>query len=196
MTVMAEARSPAALAPISGMRAEALDLGRIYREHAATVSRWARRLLGPGGDVEDALQEVFLVAHKRLSEFRGDASITTWLHAITVRVAQAQRRRAWWRRWLGGREPAAGLPAPGPTPLQALESLRASDLTYRLLDRLSAKDRTLLILFELEGASGDEVAAVLGVSTATVWVRLHRARARFAREYLAWETALSRRSTS
>src|SRR5206468_229623 len=66
----------------------------------ARWSLWARRLLGPGGDVEDAMQEVFLVAYRRLPEYRGDAKITTWLHEITFRVTQNQRRKLRLARWL------------------------------------------------------------------------------------------------
>src|SRR5438552_1977251 len=68
--------------------ADAPDLGRAYRQHAADVSRWARRLGGPGVDAEDVLHEVFMVAQRRLPEFRGEAKLSTWLYAITLRVVQ------------------------------------------------------------------------------------------------------------
>jgi len=159
----------------------ALELGVIYRAHAATVWRWARRLLGSEVDVDDVLHEVFLVVQRRLPEYQPEGKLTTWLYAITVRVVQHRRRRDRWRR-LWRREDqdfAAEVAAQGPTPLQALESRRAAELTYRLLDRLSERDRTVLVLFELEGLSGEEIAAITGQSTGNVWVRLSRARARF-----------------
>jgi RNA polymerase sigma-70 factor, ECF subfamily len=167
--------SDTAPAPLS------LDLGEIYRAHAGTVWRWARRLLGTERDLEDVLHEVFLVAHRRLPDFDGQARITTWLYAITVRVVQHRRRKdrwlGWWKSERDGDPPE--LPARGPTPLEALEQRRASELVYRILDSLRERDRTVLILFELEGLSGTEVAAVTGQSLASVWVRLHRARGRF-----------------
>jgi RNA polymerase sigma-70 factor, ECF subfamily len=165
-----------------------LDLTRIYREHAAEVSRWAQRLGGPHAhiDVDDVLSEVFLVAHRRLREFRGDAKITTWLYAITLNVVRDMRRRERWRRWLRfGRaetEPAAGL-----TPLQELEGRHAAALTYQLLDRLPEAERSALILFEMEGLSGEQIAALTGEAVGTVWVRLHRARARFRKHFLEHE---------
>jgi hypothetical protein len=58
----------------------------VYRAHAKTVSRWASRLLGPGGDCEDVVQEVFIVVRHKLPRFEGPAEITTWLYEITVRV--------------------------------------------------------------------------------------------------------------
>jgi RNA polymerase sigma-70 factor (ECF subfamily) len=163
-----------------------LDLTQIYREHAAEVSRWAQRLGGPSVDVDDVLSEVFLVAHRRLPEFRGEAKITTWLYAITLNVVKDMRRRERWRRWLRfGRaqaEPAAGL-----TPLQELEGRHAAALTYQLLDRLPEAERSALILFELEGLSGEQIAALTGEAVGTIWVRLHRARARFRKHFLAHE---------
>jgi RNA polymerase sigma-70 factor, ECF subfamily len=163
--------------------AKPLDIGEIYRQHAGEVSRWARRLLGPGQEAEDVLHEVFLVVHRRLPEWRAEAQLTTWLYAITVRVVQDHRRRQRWlpwhrlRRWL---EPDA--PAP-PTPLQALETRRSVELTYQLLDQLPEHERSALILFELEGMTGDQIAAVTGDAVGTIWVRLHRARARFRRAF-------------
>ena len=166
--------------PAAGTRVSP-DLGEIYRAHAGTVWRWARRLLGSDRDLEDVLHEVFLVAQRRLPEFDGQARITTWLYAITVKVAQHRRRKdrwlRWWKRDRDGEAPE--LPARGPTPLEALEQRRASELVYGILDSLRERDRTVLILFELEGMSGAEVAAVTGQSVASVWVRLHRARGRF-----------------
>jgi RNA polymerase sigma-70 factor, ECF subfamily len=171
-----------------------LDLDRIYREHAAAVSVWVRRLLGPRGDVEDVLHEVFLVAQRRLPGFRGEAKISTWLYAITVRVVQSHRRkgsRFRWLRWLGMGGAVADQP-PAPTPLQALESRQALELTYQLLDQLPETERIALVLFELEGLSGEEIAAITGDAVGTIWVRLHRARARFRKAFVAWESCQRR----
>jgi RNA polymerase sigma-70 factor, ECF subfamily len=176
-----------------GGAAAPLDLTHVYRAHAAEVTRWARRLLGPAGDVDDVLQEVFLVAHRRLPEWRGAAKISTWLYAITVRVVQEHRRKQRWLRWLG-----VGhlLPPPPPTtPLEAVESRRASEVTYQLLDTLPEAERSALILFEMEELSGEEIATITGEPAGTIWVRLHRARARFRKAYLAWEQCQAREET-
>ena len=164
-----------------------IDVGELYRTYAADVSRWARRLRGPQEDVEDVLHEVFVIAQRRLGGFRGDAQVSTWLYAVTVHVVQEQRRKARWRRWLRfGHDAPADRKAP-PTPLETLESRRAAEVVYRLLDRLPEGERTALILFELEGLSGDEIASVTGDAPGTIWVRLHRARARFRKLYSDWE---------
>lgn len=153
----------------------------VFKEHAANVSRWAAGLGGPLLDVEDAVQEVFMVAHRRLPEFRGDAKVSTWLFQITRRVVLAQRRRGRWRRWLRGsaEEVAGDVPTPELGPVEELERKQAARRLYAVLDRMSEKYRTVLVLTKLEGMSAEQIAAVTGVSSVTVRVWLHRARAQF-----------------
>ena len=166
-----------------------LSFDAVYRAHAKTVSRWASRLLGPGGDCEDVVQEVFIVVRHKLSRFDGQAEITTWLHAITVRVVQDwQRRRRWWS-WVTGRgpSPSRGRPqAPrwsaaegAHDPVARLELRERVLLLYRILDGLSEAYRTTFILFELDGLSGERIAEITGARPGTVWVRLTRARRAF-----------------
>src|SRR5262245_22385728 len=71
---------------------QVLNVNELYREYAPQVARWAERWLGPSSDLEDVVHDVFLVAHRRRNEWRGDAQTTTWLYEITLRVTQARRR--------------------------------------------------------------------------------------------------------
>ena len=163
-------------------RAEAaLDVAALYREHAQRVARWAQRLGGPTADVEDVIQEVFMVVHRELKNFRGDAQLSTWLFRITENVVRHRRRKDRLRRWVGGSatDVAGKLASGRPTPVEALERREASALVYRVLDGMNEKYRTLIILFELEGLSGDEVAELTGTRPSALWVTLHRARAQF-----------------
>jgi RNA polymerase sigma-70 factor, ECF subfamily len=163
------------------------ELGALYRAYGEQVSRWATRLLGPMGDAEDVVQEVFLVVQRKLDGFRGEAKISTWLYGITVRTVQDRRRKLRWSRWLPLGPDDERQPHASGTPLQTLESQRAAALTYTLLDKLNDRDRTALILFELEGLTGEQIAAITGDSLSATWVRLHRARARFREAYERWE---------
>jgi RNA polymerase sigma-70 factor (ECF subfamily) len=149
-------------------------VAELYRAHAQTVARWASRLGGPAIDVEDVVQEVFLVVQRRFDGFRGEAHIKTWLYRITANTVRWRRRKEKWRRWLGGSadEVAGGLAARGPTPLESLE-------VYRVLDGMRERYRTVLILFEIEGMTGAEIAALMGAKVDTVWVWLYRARKQF-----------------
>ncbi len=155
-----------------------------YRAHVQTVARWARYLGGADVDVEDVVQEVFLVVSRRLAGFRGDARFTSWLFEITRRIVANQRRR---RRWLllgkMGKEDWAKLPSPDGNPLAELERRQTGALVYRALGKLSEKYRTVLVLYESEGLSTREIAELCQLNLSTVKVHLHRARAKFLVHY-------------
>lgn len=169
-----------------------LELSAIYREHSAAVSKWVRRLWGPGGarglvDAEDLLQEVFLVVQRRLGSFRSEAALTTWLYGITVRVVNGRRKKERWRRMLWRRaEPELVLGQEGGAPpaAQDFDRAEAARTVYAVLDDLRQRDRTLLILFELERLPGAEIAEILGMNERSLWVNLSRARARFKQAFL------------
>jgi RNA polymerase sigma-70 factor (ECF subfamily) len=162
-----------------------VDVARLYRAHERTVMRWAARLGGPGIDVEDVVQDVFLVAKRRLKVFDGSWNVQTWLFRTTEKIVQAARRKRRLRRWLSlSREPAApGMGAPRPTPAEALERERAIEEVYRVLDRMPERQRRVLVLFEIEGMSTQEIAELIDAPVGTVRVWLFRARARFLEEH-------------
>ncbi len=166
-----------------------LEIEELYRSHAAAVGHWAARLAGPLLDVEDIVQEVFLIAHRQLPKFRGDSRPATWLFGITERVIWHRRRKDRWRRWLGGsaQEVVGSLAAPGLSPLEELERKDATRLFYRALEGVSERYRSALVLFELDNVSGEEIAALKGVRLQTLWVWLHRARAQLLRRFVAIE---------
>jgi len=163
----------------------ALGLDAVYRRHGEAVSRWVKRLWGPR-DAQDLLQEVFLVVQRRLPEFRGESALTTWLYSITVRVVVDRRKKEKWRRLLW-RRAEGDLQAERPpveTPLGTVLREQATRSVYSILDDMSERDRTLLILFELEGLSARRIASILETSESNVWVGLHRAREKFRAAYL------------
>jgi len=165
-----------------------VDTDSLYRAHAPTVARWAARLGGPGIDSNDVVQEVFLVAQRRLTVFRTEGGkITTWLFRTTEKVVQTARRKQRLRRWLarrsGGRSPGLGQARPGPG--EALERQQEVESVYRVLDRMPDKLRRVLVLFELEEMSTGEIADLIGARIGTVRVWLFRARARFMELHMA-----------
>jgi RNA polymerase sigma-70 factor (ECF subfamily) len=171
------------------------DLESVYRSHSPHVSRWAARLAGPGFDVEDIVHDVFLVVQRRLGEFRGDALMSTWLYEITVRVVQARRRSWRRRRWMWSRPDETGDADAGMakaadervSPLDALERRQATVLLYRLLDDLDEKYRTAVVLFELEGVSCQQIAAITGTSVSNVWARVSRGREKLIKAFASSE---------
>jgi RNA polymerase sigma-70 factor (ECF subfamily) len=171
--------------PASKAEAAVPSLDALYRAHAGAVARWAAHLGGPRLDIEDAVHEVFLVVSKRLPEFRGDAKVTTWLYRITERVVRGGRRRERVRRWIDfvrRGDVERSLSPPRLSPVEELERRQSRETVYRILDRLTDKYRRVLVLFELEELSGEQIAELTGLKLATVWVHLHRARAQFLAE--------------
>jgi RNA polymerase sigma-70 factor (ECF subfamily) len=168
-----------------GVEGQKLLLDAVYRAHAEIVSCWVRRL-DPNGDAEDLLHDVFLVAGRRLAEFRGEASLSTWLYAITLRVVAGSRRKRKLRQLLfGGFARSEQTRSGPPTPEADATRAEAARVLYELLDELGERDRTVLILFELENLAGKEIAQITGIAEPALWTILHRARGRLRRAYVA-----------
>jgi RNA polymerase sigma-70 factor, ECF subfamily len=170
------------------------EIGELFSAYHQRVSLWVRRLGGPAIDVDDAVQEVFLVAHRRLPRITENKSINVWLYRVTENVVRHQRRGLWRQRQiLADSQAQSHLLAEGAAPgdlAQEQEAQRqGSQLIHRVLDRMGERSRTLIILFELEELSGQEIAELKGVKVSTVWVWLHRARAEFRRHLAALEPA-------
>jgi RNA polymerase sigma-70 factor (ECF subfamily) len=170
-----------------------LDFTHIYEEWFAEVARWARALGGPEADLDDLAQEVFLVVRRKLHTFDG-RNLAGWLYRITAHTVSDYRRRAWFRRLF--RRPRDvrldEVAAPDRSPAEQIERRQARRLLYEMLDRMSEKHRSAFILFEIEGRSGEEIAALQGIPVATVWTRLHYAR----KEFLAMVEKLRRTEMS
>jgi RNA polymerase sigma-70 factor (ECF subfamily) len=152
------------------------DLRRLYEEHADFVRRVVVHLGGPGIDVDDLVQDVFVVAMRKSDSFEGRSAPRTWLYGIALKVVAGARRRGKIRSFLGLAPEAAADPE---TPAQVFERKEASRTVYEILDGIAEKKRTVFILFELEGLSGDEIATIVGCPKKTVWTRLHHARKEF-----------------
>ena len=73
-----------------------LDFSTVYQEWFAPVCRWLRALGGPGIDVEDLAQDVFVVAERKLAAFDGQ-HLAPWLYRISANTVSDARRRAWFR---------------------------------------------------------------------------------------------------
>jgi RNA polymerase sigma-70 factor (ECF subfamily) len=155
-----------------------------YRDHAQTAARWARQLGGSDIDVEDVVQEVFMVVSRRLSSFRGQARFSSWLFEITRKTVANHRRRQRWRFWRSGNEASlARVPSHLPDPAAELERRQTVARFYRALDQLPEKYRTVLVLYEIDGMSTQAIADLRQLNLSTVKVQLSRARIRFLKHY-------------
>jgi RNA polymerase sigma-70 factor, ECF subfamily len=154
------------------------DAATLFRIHAPFVARFLFRLGVSAEDLDDVVQEVFLVAHRRGGYARGPASRMTYLANITMSAAWSWRRRDRTQRARWAELPdAQASGAPGP--VEWIEEREAMRHAQRALDALEPGLRSVLILVELEGASCASVAAGLGAPIGTIYWRLHQARKRF-----------------
>lgn len=166
------------------------DFEGVYRTHFDAVWRTLRRLGVPEKDATDAAQEVFLIAYRRLAEFEGRSSMKTWLFGIAFRVASNRRNRGSQRREVmdDGLVEAFGVVSNFATEMEQRDLLR---LLERVLDRLPLEQRAVFTLYEMEGLTGDEIAAALGVPAGTVRSRLRLAREAFSAQARALRRELT-----
>jgi RNA polymerase sigma-70 factor (ECF subfamily) len=159
---------------------------QVYDAWFDAVERWLRALGAPESELEDWAQEVFLVVRRKLPAFDG-AHLPAWLYRICAHTASDHRRRSWFRRLFSRARDVEleALPGAG-GPAELLEQKQDRQTLWRLLQRLPESRRVPLVLFELEGYSGEEIAQLLELPVGTVWRRLHQAR----RELLALVAAL------
>ena len=158
-------------------------LPEIYNAHADFVFRNLRRLGVHESLIDDAVQDVFLVVHRRLGDFEARAQVTTWLFGIVLRVSQSYRRSAMRRRARLTDAPASEVEQIPVTssegPAELLERREASAMLHRLLDQLDDDKRAMLVCIELEQMTVPEAAESLGLNLNTAYGRLRAARATF-----------------
>ncbi len=160
-------------APEPDVRLGLGDLEAIYRAHAAFVRRNARRLGCDDDWADDVVHEVFLVVARRLGEFRREASVRTWLFAITYRAVQRLTRD---RARYGRRQRDFALAEATRSAAEPAARSEATEYLWLLLGRLDEAKRVVFILAELEGMTSAEIGALLGVKPPTIDSRLRAAR--------------------
>lgn len=154
------------------------DFTALYDEHFDFVWANARQLGVSPAQLDDAVQDVFLAVYRRLPEFRGEASMKTWLFHFVLRIAATYRRssKATARR----HESQAAEPVESPgSPERQVEGKQTTELLYRLLDELPEKRREVFVLVELEEVSVAEAAQLLELNLNTAHSRLRDARRDF-----------------
>jgi RNA polymerase sigma-70 factor (ECF subfamily) len=144
----------------------------IWDRYAPLVRRVLARAIGPGSEVEDQVQEVFLRFYRNRALLRDPGALRSFLFGITLRVAatelRSRRIRSWLRLTRDGvlEEPEA--PRGDPDAREAVRRL------YAILDRLDAQSRLAFVLHYVDGWELTEVAEAFGVSLATIKRRLAR----------------------
>jgi len=136
-------------------------------EHYEAIFRFLRNLTGSKEDAEDLTQQTFLRAWEALSSFRGDSSLSTWLHSIAYRE---------YTHWLRSRREFVPLDEIVDMPdEQANQNLEAVLLRWAIY-RLAPEHREVFVLHYLQGFSVSEIAKIIGIPAGTVKSRLFFAR--------------------
>ena len=160
----------------------------IYEAFNEKIRRYLARLVGDA-ESEDLTHEVFIKASKALEDFRGEASLSTWIYRIATNTALDRLRSPDFKRsveeshliigedelaiedkdvWTGRKTPL---------PDEQLIRKEMNACIRRFIDSLPADYRTVIVLGDLEEFKNYEVADILGISPDAVKIRLHRARA-------------------
>jgi RNA polymerase sigma-70 factor (ECF subfamily) len=197
--LVSELRSDAApgnISPPTGGGASGVSsFEQLYDQWFDDVSRWVRALGAREADRDDVVQDVFLVVHRRLTEFDGQ-NVAGWLYQIARRKVRDYRHLMWVKHLFGN----SSLPLADDMlkttqgPLDHLETQQKRQLFERLLDGLNQDQRAAFVLFEIEGHSGEDVARLLGVPVNTVWARIHKARKKLQERAERFELQARRRA--
>jgi RNA polymerase sigma-70 factor (ECF subfamily) len=157
---------------------DASAFGALYQKHRNDVARLVFRMVGPRGDREDLLQEVFFQVYRSLKDFRGQSKFSTWLHRVTVNVVLMARRAQKSRPVFSAtaEDWHAELRDPQALPDAEAERRQRVRAFSAVLERLGEKKRDVFILHELEGYSPSEIADMVGCPVLTVRTRLFYAR--------------------
>lgn len=150
----------------------------LFHRHRGDVTRLVFRVIGPSADVEDVVQDVFVHVFRSLPKFRGESKFSTWLYRLTVNVARMHLRKGRSRpRFVDVPLPEAPRDAkPVETPDKVTERTQRVRALRRLIDQLSEKKRTVLVLHDLEGVPAKEIAEIVDAPVLTVRTRLFYAR--------------------
>jgi RNA polymerase sigma-70 factor, ECF subfamily len=171
--------SPAATADLASFEA-------LMRRNNSRLFRVARSILKDEAEAEDALQEAYVQAYRKIGGFRGEAEMGTWLTRIVINQALMQLRRR--------KRQQVVVPLRGPDPDRDVQEANVADpraespadttlraevrkIIERRIDELPVAFRTVFVMREVEEMTVDETAACLGIPAATVRTRLFRARA-------------------
>jgi len=156
--------------------ADTIDTATLFRQHAEFVARFLCRLGVAAVDLDDVVQEVFLVVHARGGYVPGPAKPTSYLGAVATRAASSYRRR----RSTGQQRATSVLPDELTTgeldPVQTLQQSESAQALSRALAGLDPVLCATLLLVDQEGESCGSVAASMGAAVGTVYWRLHQAR--------------------
>ena len=179
------ARRPSSMKHVANPETELLERCRdgdvdafeeLDRAHAGKLYGLATRMVGSRGEAEDLLQEIFLLAYRRLDTFKGDAKVSTWLYRIAVNRCLDHLRSRGAKMAQAMTALDEGHAAHGSVDASS-SAVHRVDLE-RAIARLPDGYRAAFVLHDVEGLQHREIAVLLGVSEGTSKSQVHKARLR------------------
>jgi RNA polymerase sigma-70 factor (ECF subfamily) len=158
-------------------RGDQRSFEKLVRIHQGRIYSLALRMLGNVPDAEDVLQESFIAFYRNLDRFQGRSKLSTYLYRLAVNFALMKLR---YRKAHGGQtrslDEAGEIAATQPSPLEHVEQKDLRERLNRALLALPANERAVLVLRDVQGLDGREVARALKLSVPAMKSRLHRGR--------------------
>ena len=168
---------------------EATEAGALFTTYHDRICRYITGMVHDPAEAEDLTQETFLRAYRRRESLRDPGAARGWLYRIATHVCLDRLRQR-----------SASMPiddsaiSESPSALETAERAETSTCVQRCLDFLPDHYRAVVLLYEAHGLTAAEISELLGVSLATVKIRLHRARRKLT-EIMQIGCALSHRNT-
>lgn len=166
-------------------RGDPAAIERLLETLAPTLYRFARRLCGDGPDVDDAVQDAMVTIARKVSEFEGRSSLTSWSYAV-ARSACSHRRRGLKNRPPVEDEHAEQRPSDDKSPEAVASDAELSRAVRAVLETLPEDYREVLVLRDIEGLTAPEAAEAVGLSVDALKSRLHRARGALRKALAPW----------
>lgn len=174
-------------------------LEEIYRSHGERILNMAYRMTGNEETARDLTQEIFLKVYEKLSSFRGESQLYTWLYRLAVNHILNYLKRSQRRQWLNLLDKSVGellkqeqaetgypLSPPEQSAQGLLEQQEREKIVWKIIQTLPVKYRVPLVLYRYEGYSYREIAGMMNISLSAVETRIHRARKMLIEKLEPW----------
>lgn len=157
------------------------DPAEVVCAYGSQVHRHLKRIFGPGADVDDAYQMVFMEVLRSLPSFRGLSKLSTWIRRITWNVAYQEMRMRYRHQRVTPLDPLSPVLKDDQEPAdEVLDRQQAMRRIYSALQEIDPKQRTAVVMHDIEGKTLKEVSRALGRPLPTVASQLYAGRARLA----------------
>lgn len=158
---------------------DARAMEELLARHERSVYRFGLRMCGDTESAREVLQETLFAAFKGLGNYRGEATLSTWLYQIARSFCIKQRRTGQGEQRTyesATSKEALAVPVPQSSQDDRAHARQMATLIEAAMQSLPADAREVLVLRDVEGLSAEESAGVIGISVSAIKSRLHRAR--------------------